>query len=99
MEYIMQLVLNQEKKERSISEVHSKLNSCVLVDPTTNKVLGKGTDSPFHPLNHAAMVAIGDVAKYQLALCKNQSSQKNVDGDPYLCTGLDAYFSKEPCVM
>jgi len=65
----------------------------VVVNPNTGQVVTAGHDcSSGHPLEHAVMVCIHQVAAKDLS--ENPSARGN-----YLCTGYHLYITREPCVM
>ncbi|KNC87596.1 hypothetical protein, variant [Sphaeroforma arctica JP610] len=70
---------------------------CVIVDPVTDTVVGTGRDSESDPLAHAVFVAVDDIARSQVE--KSGRMTRSKPGEPYLCTGYDAYITKEPCIM
>ena len=46
---------------------HIHRNACVIVDPASDAVVGRGVDTTTqHPLGHAVMNAIDDVAAWQV---------------------------------
>ncbi|KAA3681034.1 tRNA-specific adenosine deaminase 3 [Paragonimus westermani] len=71
--------------------------AAVIVDPKTDHLLAEAPTSgkvvPISSyLDHAVMLAIAEVAHHQ-------RSYDKVNATAYLCTGLDAYVSTEPCLM
>lgn len=66
---------------------------CVIVDPKSKTIVAKCCNVPVsvHPLKHAIMAALELVAMSQM-------NSKN-SFDQYLCTDLDCYITREPCVM
>ena len=53
-------------------------NACVIVDPSSNKVIAHGVDETHaHPLHHAVMVAIENVADWQRKTFYNTEKEKN----------------------
>ncbi|CAH8504090.1 unnamed protein product [Schistosoma margrebowiei] len=92
------------KQAQELSDIHPQ--SCagvdgpacavIIVDPESNIALAESTTptitSDISWLDHAALLAVSAVAK----LKQNTGNQYS---DSYLCTGFDAYFSLEPCLM
>ncbi|CAH8504999.1 unnamed protein product [Schistosoma curassoni] len=92
------------KQVQELSDIHPQ--SCagvdgpacavIIVDPKSNIALAESTTptitSDISWLDHAALLAVSAVAK----LKQNTGNQYS---DSYLCTGFDAYFSLEPCLM
>lgn len=81
------------KHMRRCLEIAKTEEACVLVDPVTNEVqaVGKSTNVL---LSHSVMNAISMVgAKLK------QDRETNPIQLAYLCTGLDAFLSIEPCSM
>ncbi|KAF6779905.1 hypothetical protein AHF37_00614 [Paragonimus kellicotti] len=71
--------------------------AAVIVDPKTDHLLAEAststkTDPISSYLDHAVMLAIAEVAH-------RQRSYGEANTTAYLCTGLDAYVSTEPCLM
>ncbi|KAF8568619.1 hypothetical protein P879_06494 [Paragonimus westermani] len=71
--------------------------AAVIVDPKTDHLLAEApksgkVDPVSSYLDHAVMLAIAEVAHHQ-------RSYDEVNATAYLCTGLDAYVSTEPCLM
>ncbi|CAH8505987.1 unnamed protein product [Schistosoma rodhaini] len=68
----------------------------IIVDPESNIALTESTTptttSDISWLDHAALLAVSAVAKLK-------GNTGNQYSDSYLCTGFDAYFSLEPCLM
>uniref|UniRef100_T1JP38 CMP/dCMP-type deaminase domain-containing protein n=1 Tax=Strigamia maritima TaxID=126957 RepID=T1JP38_STRMM len=98
------------KKAKTTSEKQQVMVGAVIVDPQLGKIIGEGFDRRYsHPLQHAVMVAIDDVAAAQGGGCwklndkeihtEIYASQKSPDKIPYLCTNFDLYVTREPCLM
>ncbi|KAI0223210.1 hypothetical protein LSAT2_025554 [Lamellibrachia satsuma] len=81
----------------------------VIVDPTSNDIVAVSHDKQsHHPLQHAVMTCVDQVAHSQGAGAWQMQEEHFYHRDPvevcqnladYLCTGFDLYVTHEPCVM
>jgi len=80
----------------------------VAIDPKDNgRVIARACDDPCHPIKHACMVLIDNVARCQgggswgapFEEDTPTSSNSKDAAAAYLLTGCDVYVSDEPCIM
>jgi tRNA-specific adenosine deaminase 3 len=78
-------------------------NTAIIVDPISNTQRVISQDSRRdHPLHHALMKAVDLVAQDELKTRIQNGKRERSPNDSklgYLCTGLDLYIYREPCVM
>ncbi|PRP84716.1 hypothetical protein PROFUN_07966 [Planoprotostelium fungivorum] len=77
----------------ALSHVSRQGVACLVVDPTTMTVVatGKSDITPMHPLKHAIMDAVSNVAQHQLEEVRTRKKRRTEV--QYLCTGYDLYVT------
>lgn len=84
--------------QAAIDEARHRGSACgaVVVDPKTETIVGRGWDcSKDHPLQHATMMCIGQVAQREMELRGKRAGGP----EQYVCTGYRLYITREPCIM
>lgn len=74
----IQVSIGQTNNQPIITSINqSKQHGCVIVDPVTNTVMGRGFDSRSdHPLHHCSIQAIGDVSRTQATMNATRLGKK-----------------------
>lgn len=86
----------QAQMESWISKIaDDKPVRALIVNPKTNTLVADATQQlAAHPLDHAVMRAVRQVAEREWT-----SKQKNPESESYLCLDMDVYLTDEPCTM
>jgi len=85
----------------------------MIVDPATSEVVAHAPDArDQHPLQHSTVAAVDAVASRLAAahgdepsggkrkrLTEPSEGESPASSELYLCTGLDVYLIREPCIM
>ena len=87
----------------------------IIVDPVTKEVITGASRDYSHPLKHAVMLCLDQLASgqgggawYKTTPTANrvEPTADKLEGPPtkrsklqYLCTGYDAFCASEPCIM
>ena len=72
--------------------------NAVAVSPTSGRVIATAEGDSSHPMKHACMVLIDNVARTQGGGAWGPKISDKSD-DSYLLTGCDVYTGLEPCIM